>query len=90
MAVSCIVDGCLVASPTLPNSPAPLYTPALSSSTLGKLFTYLLTQKTLLVILTNPSTPANTLIYTVFWLVGFCPYALIMYSGYNTTIDIKI
>ena len=51
---------------------------------------YPLTQKTLFVILTSPSSPAYTLVYTVFWVVGFVPYTLIMYSGYNTSIDIEI
>ena len=84
-----IVDLYLLAAPTPPpTAPPPLHTPALLSGTLGISNTLPATQKTLLVILTSPGTLANTLIYTVFWLVGFCPYTLIMYVGLNPSIDI--
>ena len=45
-----------------------------------------LTQKTLFVILTNPGSPAYTLVYSVFWVVGFVPYTLIMYGGPNPSL----
>jgi hypothetical protein len=37
----------------------------------------------LFVILTSPGSPAYTLVYSVFWVVGLVPYTLIMYVGLN-------
>jgi len=45
------------------------------------------TQRTILVILTNPGASANTLAHWVFWVVGFCPYTLMQYSRSSTIID---
>ena len=63
-----------------PQENSPLHTPPSHPAPSAYQIPYLLAQKTLLVILTSPGSTANTLIYTVFWLVGFVPYTLIMYG----------
>jgi hypothetical protein len=47
---------------------------------------YPLIQKTLFVIPMSPGSPAYTLVYSVFWVVGLVPYTLIMYVGLNPSL----
>ena len=68
-----------------PQQNYPLHTPPSHPAPSAYQIPYPLTQKTLFVILTSPGSTANTLIYTVFWLVGFVPYTLIMYGRPSTS-----
>ena len=71
------------------STPPPYYTPLPSHPAPSAYpIPYPLTQNMLFVILTSPSSPAYTLVYSVFWVVGLVPYTLIMYVGLNPSIDI--
>jgi len=67
-------------------TPPPYHTPALTSGTLGISNTLPAHSKDPDVILMSPGSPAYTLIYSVFWVVGLVPYTLIMYSGPNPSL----
>ena len=61
--------------------------PAFSSGTLGRSTTLPAYPKDPI---TNPNQPrhhGSTMVFTVFWLVGFCPYAFIKYVGTTPSID---
>jgi len=86
-ATSGIVVIYLLVPPTPCSTPLPYYTsPPSHPAPSAYPIPYPLTQKTLFVILTSPGSPAYTLIYSVFWVVGLVPYTLIMYSGPNPSL----
>ena len=70
-ATSDIVVICLLVSPTSCSTPLPYYTPPPSHpAPLAYKIPYLLTQKTLLLILTNPGITAILSFIPFFWVVG--------------------
>jgi hypothetical protein len=86
-ATSGIVVIYLLVPPTPAQHPPPYYTPPPSHPAPSAYQPpYPLTQKTLFVILTSPGSPAYTLVYSVFWVVGLVPYTLIMYVGLNPSL----
>jgi len=88
-ATSAIVVIYLLVPPTPCSTPLPYYTPPPSHPAPSAYQPpYPLMQKTLFVILMSPGSPAYTLVYSVFWVVGLVPYTLIMYSGLNPRFDI--
>jgi len=77
----------LLLPPTPCSTPLPYYTPPPSHPASSAYQPpYLLTQKTLFVILMSPGSLAYTLVYTVFWVVGLVPYTLIIYSGLDPSL----
>ena len=75
MAVSCIVDGCLLVPPTRPTAPPYLLNPALPSGTLGKSVTLPAHPKNPITDPNHPRLHGRTLFFTLFWVVGKCLYA---------------
>ena len=89
-AVSCIVDICFLMPPTCPTAP-PYYTTLPSYPAPSAMQPpYLPTQRTLLLILTNPSTMAILPFTLFFWVVGKCRYGFMKYVRYLPFINIEI
>jgi len=79
MAVSCIVDSCLLVPPTCPTAPPYIFDPALPSGTLGKSTTLPAYLKN---IISNPNQPRHhgiTPFTSVFWVVGNTRCGLIIW-----------
>ena len=81
MAVSCIVDSCLLASSTRPTAPPYLFHPALPSGTLGILITLPAHLKDPIGKHNQPRHHGKTLFFTFFWLVDNCHYTCINRLG---------